>query len=109
MMEQRVVFGYERDPGYRVLFANGAQGGMTPKGEYTFDLFFEHARSPSRVVHSVTPDGLGPEVERQPPGPQVVRDLLVGVVMTPAGAKSLAHWILETIRQFEEKAGKGSN
>jgi len=46
-------------------------------------------------------------VERSPPSPQIVRDLLVGVVMTPAGAKSLAHWILENIRQFEEKASRG--
>lgn len=106
MEQQRVVFAYERDPGYKVLYANGAQGGVTPKGEYTFDLFFEHARAPARVAHSITPDGLGPEVERSPNGPQVVRELLVGVVMTPAGAKSLAHWILESIRQFEEKTGK---
>jgi hypothetical protein len=109
MEQQRVVFGYERDPAYRVIYANGAQGGMTPKGEYTFDLFFEHARPPTRVVHSITPDGLGPEVERTPPSPQVMRDLLVGVVMTPAGAKSLAHWILESIRQFEEKTSRPSN
>ena len=101
-----MVFGYEKDPAFRVVYANGAQGGVTPKGEYTFDLFFEHARPPTKVVHSITPDGLGPEVERQPPAPQVVRELLVGVVMTPAGAKSLAHWILETIHQFEEKTGK---
>ena len=107
MEQQRVVFGYDRDPEYRVIFANGAQGGVTPKGEYTFDLFFEHARAPDKVVHSITPDGLGPEVEHSPPMPQVVRDLLVGVVMTPAGAKSLAHWILENIRQFEDKAAKG--
>jgi hypothetical protein len=58
------------------------------------------------VVHSITPDGLGPEVERSPAAPQVVRDLLVGVIMTPAGAKSLAHWMLENIRQFEEKSAK---
>jgi hypothetical protein len=107
MEQPRVVFGYEKDPAHRVIYANGAQGGITPKGEYTFDLFFEHARPPVKVVHSITPDGLGPEVERMPPGPQVVRDLLVSVVMTPAGAKSLAHWILENIRQFEEKTNKG--
>ena len=106
MEQPRVIFGYEKDPAYRVVYANGAQGGVTPKGEYTFDLFFEHARAPAKVVHSITPDGLGPEVERSPATPQVVRDLLVGVIMTPAGAKSLAHWILENIRQFEEKAAK---
>lgn len=106
MEQPRVVFGYEKDPAYRVVYANGAQGGVTPKGEYTFDLFFEHARPPTQVVHSITPDGLGPEVERSSQGPQVVRDILVGVIMTPAGAKSLAHWILENIRQFEEKTNK---
>jgi hypothetical protein len=107
-MEQgRLVFGYDKDPGYRLVYANGAQGGVTPKGEYTFDLFFEHAQPPAKVVHSITPDGLGPEVERVPQGAQVMRELVVGVIMTPASAKSLAHWILENIRQFEEKAAKG--
>ena len=102
-MDKRVVFAYEKNPAYRVVYANGAHGGMTPKGEYKFDLFFEQAKVPDQVAHSITPDGLGPEVERTPPAPPVSRELQVGVIMTPAGAKSLAHWILENIRQFEEK------
>ena len=106
-MDNRVVFSYERNPEYRVLYANGAHGGVTPKGEYKFDLFFECAATPEEVAHSITPDGLGPEVERNPPQAPVIRELQVGVVMTVGGAKSLAHWILENIRQFEEKSHAG--
>ena len=100
---ERITFAYERGPEYRTVYANGAHGGITPKGEYRFDLFFEYPKAPRSVAHSVTPDGLGPEVDRTPPDSAVARELQVGVVMTPDGAKSLAHWILESIRQYEEK------
>jgi len=94
-------FRYLRSSEYRVVAANGAYGGVTGRGDFKMDLFLESTGTPNTITNSITPDGLGPEIRRDPPPPDFVRELQVGVVLQLDQAKSLAHWILENLRQFE--------
>lgn len=96
-MEREIGFRFERDPDYRVITVNGAWGGLTPRGELMFDLFLEHLELPEEIHYMATPDGLGPESRRIPEPPLFVREVMVGVVMTPDNAESLARWILEKV------------
>jgi hypothetical protein len=105
---KRIVYRYEKHPQYRVVFANGAIGGATPRGDVKFDLFLEYLEVPEETVHSLTPDGIGPEVERSPKDSPFTRQSQVGVVMSPGQAKALAYWLMGQVELMEKKRGSGS-
>lgn len=105
-MDKEITFRFDRDPEYRVVVANGAWGGPTPRGEIMFDLFFEHADVPEEISYMATPDGLGPEVARTPQTNYIIRDALVGVVMTPENAESLGRWLLEKVSLLKTKPSR---
>ncbi len=101
--KRTITYKYERHPDYRIVYANGAVGGVTPRGEILYDLFIEFVGVPQETVHSVTPDGLGPEIERKPESPPFTRQSQIGVVMTPGQAKSLGYWLLNQVESMERK------
>jgi hypothetical protein len=103
-----LTFKYVRSSEYRVVAVNGAHGGITGRGDFRIDLFLESGAIPTTITHSLTPDGLGPEIGRDPPPPDIVRELQVAVVLQLDQAKSLAHWILENLRQFEALKGQAT-
>ena len=104
--DEKVVFEYAAASQFRLVPANGAHGGITRRGDFRIDFFVESAGLPEQVVHSVTPDGLGPEIERSPDPMRVIREAQVGVVMHVDQARSLAHWILDRIKVAEEAMRK---
>jgi hypothetical protein len=102
---RRIVYRYEKHPSYRVIFANGAVGGATPRGDIKFDLFIEYLEVPEETVHSITPDGIGPEIERKPESPPFTRQSQIGVIMSPGQAKSLAYWLMGQVDALGKKKG----
>ena len=104
--QKKITFRYEKHPEYRVIFANGAVGGTTPRGDIKFDLFIEYLEVPESTVHSVTPDGIGPEIERNPPALPFTRQSQVGIIMSPGQAKSLAYWLMGQVDSVEKKRKK---
>ena len=105
MERKRLMFRYSRDPAYRVVYANGAFGGVTPRGEIKFDLFVESPAAPDAVRVAITPDGLGPEESEVEPG-SFVREAQVGVVMTGEQAKHLGHWLLGKVSELENRRAR---
>ncbi|MBN1686303.1 MAG: hypothetical protein JW852_06585 [Spirochaetales bacterium] len=101
--KRTVTYTYERHPDYHIVYANGAVGGVTPRGEVLFDLFIEFVGIPDETVHSVTPDGLGPEIGRKPESPPFTRQSQIGVVMNPGQAKSLGYWLINQVENMERK------
>lgn len=101
--KRAITYKYERYDDYKIIYANGAVGGVTPRGEILFDLFIEFVGAPDETVHSVTPDGLGPEIGRTPEKPPFTRQSQVGVVMTPGQAKSLGYWLIDQVENMERK------
>jgi hypothetical protein len=99
-----IAYRYEKHPKYRVIFANGAVGGATPRGDIKFDLFIEYLEVPEETFHSITPDGIGPEVDRNPKNPPFTRQSQVGVIMNPGQAKSLAYWLMGQVDGLEKKS-----
>jgi hypothetical protein len=103
---KQIAYKYEKHPDYRVIFANGAVGGATPRGDIKFDLFIEYLEVPETTVHSITPDGIGPEIERTPKAPPFTRQSQAGVIMNPGQAKSLAYWLMGQVENLEKKRKK---
>ena len=103
---KRIAYKYEKHPDYRIIFANGAVGGATPRGDIKFDLFIEYLEVPEKTVHSITPDGMGPEIDRSPKNPPFTRQSQVGVIMSPGQAKSLAYWLMGQVETLGKKGKK---
>ncbi|WP_028973132.1 hypothetical protein [Spirochaeta cellobiosiphila] len=102
-MDKEITFEFVKDPDYKMIAINGAWGGVTPRGEIKFDLFFEHVDFPEEVSYMTTPDGLGPEVSRDPVKSSIIREVMMGIVMTPENAANLGHWLIEKSNQATPK------
>jgi hypothetical protein len=94
---------YVKKGDYRTVYADGAIGGLTPKGNLFFDLYSERGATPDRVVHKLDPEGtsLGPAVEAD--GKKgLVRHAECGVIMDINAVLQLHRWLEEKIREFEK-------
>lgn len=100
---KEIVFRHIRADSFRTVAANGVHGGVTGRGDFRFDFFVEYTGLPETVTHSVTPDGLGPQIDRSPERPDVIRESQVGVVMHVEQARNLARWILERTKTIENR------
>lgn len=93
---------FERSPAYRLVAADGAWGGPTPRGHILVEFFVDVPSSPLSVTHGLTEDGqLGPELERSPAvqdnAPRVSREIQIGVLLSPDDAEGVARWLLDQV------------
>lgn len=104
---QKLVIEYKESPDYRIIPANGAWGGLSPKGDIVMNLYVEYAKTPLSVTHDVEQGKLGPESDRDTGGAAITRQLQVGVVMNPGVAESVAKWLLGKVEDLNKQLGKG--
>jgi hypothetical protein len=98
----KVLIQFERSPNYRLVAADGAWGGPTPRGHIIVNFFVDVPVAPLSVTHALSEDGqLGPEVERSPTQndarPRVSREFEMGVLLSPEDAESIANWLLDQV------------
>lgn len=102
--DRDVTISYPASNDYKTLYANGAYGGITPDGtEFKLDLYQEYLQpidSEIRQVHGVK---MGDVVGRRPATLGIIRERVVGVVMTLDKAEILASWMLNKIEKFKEE------
>jgi hypothetical protein len=89
---------------FRVIHADGAIGGFTPRGQLFFNLYSERPPLPEITVQAIENGQLGKEItEKRPPVSEgILREFEVGVVMDMNVAKALAIWLDERIKIYEE-------
>ena len=107
--ENVVHIQFERSPSYRVVAADGAWGGPTPRGHILVNFFVDLPVSPLSVTHSLTTDGqLGSEIERSPAvpegAPRVSREFEFGVLLSPDDAEGIARWLLDQVEMVRGEA-----
>jgi len=100
--DSRVLIEFERSPNYRLVPADGAWGGPTPRGHILVNFFVDVPVSPLSVTHGLTDDGqLGPELDRTPAmqdtRPRVSREFEMGVLLSPEDAEGIARWLLDQV------------
>ena len=93
---------FDKAADFRLIAADGAWGGPTPRGRIMVNFFVDVPVSPYSVTHELSPDGqLGPEVDRSPSHdegtPRVAREVQVGILLSPEDAEGIAHWLLEQV------------
>lgn len=98
-----ITLHYIKSNYFRVIHADGAMGGFTPRGEVFFSLYSERAPLPDVTVQAVENGQLGKEIIEQRKGSEgILRELEVGVVMDLNVAKSLVEWLKERISVADE-------
>ena len=98
-----IVFHFVEDRDCRTYYANGAFGGVSPKGEIVVNFLVDHAPLPVLEANQVEADGaMGPQTRREErygsaSDPESVlhaeRRVVARVVMHPGVAQSVAQWL----------------
>lgn len=107
--KKKVHVHYIQSNGYRVVHADGAHGGGTPRGKIIISFHSERLPIPEMVVHELEGNHLSDElVEERQSKKGVVREVEVGVMMDLSVAKDLHSWFGSKILELGEAMG-GAN
>ena len=107
-----VAFDYLKASDFRVVWADGIVGSLTPNGHVHFALYAERPALPRRQVFKIEPQtgALGAEVaEKQISRGSVVREMSCDVFMTPQLAEKVAKWLLERVADHGRQQQKKKN
>jgi hypothetical protein len=101
---EKISFDYLKSQFFRVIHADGAIGGLTPAGGIHVSIYSERPAIPQRQTFVLGKDGsLGQSAQETIVRPGIVRELDVDVVMSIDVARSLASWLDQQIKSYEEK------
>jgi hypothetical protein len=98
----KVRFVYKKFEEYKTHYANGAYGAITPRGDFEFNFFFEHRDIPEDEVMNVEEGQLKPE-EQNSTEVTIMRDIKVGIIMTPVQAENLGKWFISTVDDHRKR------
>ena len=98
-LPEEITFDFVRSQHFRVVHSNGAWGGITPHQELSVTFFSERGALPDHVTHSITSEGLGPEIERSATR-NIQRECEVEVLMSMQEAVNLHRWLGSRIDEW---------
>ncbi len=98
----RVEFRYLKSTAFRVIHADGAWGGLTPRGDIHMVLYNERPTIPDVTANELNPDGsLGKEIGKVwKEG--MVREVEVDVIMSYPTAKALLTWLSTKVESIDK-------
>ena len=86
---------------YRIVPANGAWGGVSPRGDLLMHLFVEHSQVPREEIQIVKEDGSLAPLKKTTKEIEVMRTMQIGVVLNVEQAVSIAKWMLEKVEKYK--------
>jgi hypothetical protein len=103
-----IAFDYIKAPDFKVVWADGIIGSVTPNGLIHFAPFSERYAIPRRQVFTLIAEGnvgkLGTEnVEKQIGRGSIVRDMSCDVMMSVETAENMANWLMEQIKTIRDR------
>ncbi|MGO9743290.1 MAG: hypothetical protein ACLPN5_17600 [Roseiarcus sp.] len=109
--KNEIAVDYVKSPEFRVVWADGVVGNITPNGLVHFALYAERQAIPRRQIFKIETEGddagkLGPEVlEKQISRGSIVREMSYDIFVTPQTAENLAKWLLSQVEMFNKITG----
>jgi len=106
---EEVAFDYIKGDDFRVIWADGAIGGVTPRGYIHCALYAERQAIPRRQVHALekiddSTSTLGAEIpDKRISRGSIVREMACDVFMSVESAERLAHWLLERVDEVKRR------
>lgn len=110
MSVKTIKFAYKYDDDYRVVYTNGAHGGISPQGEVVMNLFMERLPVPDLERRLISDEGLVGDPVPSSASEQeleVVRHLSTGVVMNIESAKRIFDLLKKMLDAVEKRPGGG--
>ena len=107
MSQQRkpeINFNYIYNYNYNPVYANGVQGGFTPRGELVAHFYQERPALPKELTHEISPEGgIGALVESDPKNLNgtMVRFIETGITMNFQTAAMVHAWLGEQLGQMQ--------
>ena len=101
-LRKKVKFVFKKSEGYQVHYVNGAFGGITPRGDILYHLFFEHRDLPAEEEMTFEEGELKKPQEKDLADIEIIRDLKVGIIMTPEQAENLANWLFSRVSEINK-------
>lgn len=101
---KKVKFFYSKSSLFRVVLADGAWGGLTPELNIFFALFNTRPPIPQILAQRIQEDGtLGEEIpESRVTKDGILREVEVGVTMTPENVRSLIDFLKGRLEQIDK-------
>jgi hypothetical protein len=101
----QLEFDFIKSNFFRVIHADGAFGGLGPRGDMHMQFFSERRAIPTKIVHAIDGTKLGPEIkDKRESREAFVREVEVDVVMNMAQVRSLHKWLGDKIAEFQKIA-----
>jgi len=96
---------YIKSGHFRVVYAEGAYGGISPHGQISFCLYNERGPVPRKTKLVVNRTGDGTEEEVLEAREGFVREVEVQIVMSPADTETLVTWLSGKLDLARRMAG----
>ncbi len=104
---QRIRFHYLKGSDFRTIHADGAIGGLTPRGGLHIAFYAERFAIPTSTEHAVTNRTIGEELpESRVMREGIVREMSVDVMMTREVAQNLLDWLTKALNLGEGQEPK---
>lgn len=101
-----VKINYIKTPSYRSYHADGAYGGVTPKGNIYCEFFIDRNVTPQVVEHALSSDGIIGAVKKTYGKEGIVRQIECGISMDIATAISFRDWLDDKIKRRQAVVAK---
>ncbi|APO46804.1 hypothetical protein BS614_24010 [Paenibacillus xylanexedens] len=111
MTEFSLNFKYKFTEDYNPVYINGAQGGLSPNGEFVINFYMERHPLPYSETRDLNDDGtLSANVRFEPEehNLNIMRFIQTGIVMNKETAASIHSWLgnmLESLEQSNREGG----
>jgi hypothetical protein len=97
-----IRFNYRKGKDLRVIRADGAWGGISPRGDILMSIFTERLPIPEYDEHEISEDGsVGRRVQHYTNTEGIIREVEVTISLHPVVAITIANWLMNKVRQFE--------
>ncbi len=102
---EKVRFLYSKPDDYKMIYANGAYGGITPRGDLICNFFLEYNDLPLEEVAPLVGGRVEADkiqrvdrVEHKPTELVIRRDLKVGIIIPVHQISTIANWMLDKLK-----------
>jgi hypothetical protein len=105
MLENNLKIKYIYSKEYNPKYANGAYGGISPKGEITINFYFERLGLPVSQTFDISQEKKhGKEISFEPEDLQksMIRFVDTGVILNLDTAKEIISWLSEKVELLEK-------
>lgn len=101
---RKVKYTYRKADDYKIIFANGVYGGITPRNELKFDFIHEYKETPGIEIIPVKEDGSPAPIEKEIPEEiEITRELKIGIILNLDQAESIGRWMLAKVEAFKKE------